>query len=87
VAPSLVAYAVFTLGGVIATEGALAFLGFSVPLPTPSWGNMISDQSNLDPNDIFLLLAPAIGLFLTLMSLNYIGARVQRRYDSNESKL
>ena len=38
VAPSLIAYSVFTLGGVITIEGALAFLGLSVQPPQSSWG-------------------------------------------------
>jgi peptide/nickel transport system permease protein len=87
IAPALIAYTVFTLGGVIATEGALAFLGYSVAIPTPSWGNMIGEASNLDQNNIYLLLAPAIGLFLTLISLNYIGERIRTHFDTAESKL
>jgi peptide/nickel transport system permease protein len=87
IAPSLIAYTVFTLGGVIATEGALAFLGFSIVLPTPSWGNMIAEASSLDPNNIYLLLVPAGGLFFTLVCLNYMGERVRLHFDQTESKL
>ena len=63
-----IAYSVFTLGGIIAIEGAIAFLGLSVRRP-PSWGNMISEaSSDLDAPMLVLILAPAIALFLTLVS-------------------
>jgi len=87
VAPSLVVYSVFTLGGVIATEGALAFLGFSVLPPTPSWGTLIYDASNDATTNLPLIFAPAIAIFLTLFSLNYVGERFRRRYEPLESRL
>jgi peptide/nickel transport system permease protein len=87
IAPSLIAYTVFTMGGVIATEGALAFLGYSVLPPTSSWGTMINEASTLDPNNIYLLLAPALGLFFTLICLNYMGERIRVHFDSGEAKL
>jgi len=86
VAPSLIAYTVFTLGGIIATEGALAFLGLSVLPPQSSWGNMITEASN-DSTNLMLMFMPAIALFLTLISLNYVGERIRVRFDTNESKL
>lgn len=85
VAPALAAYALFTLGGAIATEGALAFLGLSVLPPTSSWGTLISDAAT-DSGNLFLLFAPAAALFLTLVSLNYVGERVRRRFDPGASR-
>jgi peptide/nickel transport system permease protein len=85
VAPSLLAYSVFTLGGIIAVEGAIAFLGLSVT--GPSWGNMISDASNDLNAPMVFILSPAIALFLTLVSLNYVGERIRVRFDPGEVKL
>ena len=87
VAPSLIAYSIFTLGGIIVTEGALAFLGQSVAPPTATWGTMISEASSLDSSNLSLILAPAMGLFLTLVSLNIIGERIRVRFDTGESRL
>jgi peptide/nickel transport system permease protein len=86
VAPTLLSYTVFTMGAIIATEGALAFLGFSVQSPQSSWGTVISDASN-DPSNLGLLFAPAITLFLTLVSLYYIGERFRVRFETQESRL
>jgi peptide/nickel transport system permease protein len=85
VAPSLLAYSVFTLGGIIAVEGAIAFLGLSVT--GPSWGNMISDASNDLNAPMVFILSPAIALFLTLISLNFVGERIRVRFDPGEVKL
>ncbi len=85
VAPSLLAYSVFTLGGIIAVEGAIAFLGLSVN--GPSWGNMISDASNDVTAPLVFILSPAIALFMTLVSLNYVGERIRVRFDPGEVKL
>ncbi len=43
VVPVAVTFGLITVAGVIVIEGSLAFLGLSVPPPTPSWGNMISE--------------------------------------------
>jgi peptide/nickel transport system permease protein len=85
VAPALLVYSVFTLGGIIAVEGAIAFLGLSVS--GPSWGNLISDASSDLNAPMAFILAPAIALFLTLVSLYYVGERIRLRLDPGEGKL
>lgn len=86
VAPALIAYTVFTIGGVIGTEGALGVLGKSVNDPTPSWGNLISGASSY-PSNLSYVLAPAIVLFLTLVALNYSGERIRVHFEVSEAKL
>ncbi len=43
VVPAAVTFGLIAVATVIVLEGSLAFLGLSVPLPTPSWGNMIAE--------------------------------------------
>jgi peptide/nickel transport system permease protein len=87
VAPSLVSYAIFTFAGIVATEGALAFLGLSVAPPTPSWGNMISEVSQIQAATYWFIIGPAAALFLTILTLNYVGERVRSHFDVGESRL
>jgi peptide/nickel transport system permease protein len=86
IAPTLIAYTVFTIGAVVGTEGALGFIGLSVAPPTPTWGNMFNDASG-DPNNLSLVLAPTIVLFLTLVALNTAGERIRLHFDTAEGKL
>lgn len=85
--PSIIAYTVFTFGGIITIEGALGFLGLSVQIPTPSWGNMIGEASGDTSATLAFVLAPALALFLTLVALNYAGEQIRLRFDTTEQKL
>ena len=42
VLPTLLAYTMVAAAFVVVVEGSLSFLGLSVQLPTPTWGNMIN---------------------------------------------
>ena len=75
--------------GVIVIEGSLAFLGLSVALPTPSWGNLISEgatNGNLQVNPL-IMLWPALAMFLLLLSINLIGDRLRQKFDIREGLL
>jgi peptide/nickel transport system permease protein len=89
VIPVAVTFGLLTVAGVIVIEGSLAFLGLSVPLPTASWGNMISEGSsngNLSTNP-YIMLWPVIAMFLLLLSINLIGDRLRQRFDIREGLL
>jgi peptide/nickel transport system permease protein len=89
VVPVAVTFGLITVAGVIVIEGSLAFLGLSVPLPTPSWGNIIAEGSsngelNINP---FIMLWPVLSMFLLLLSINLIGDRLRQRFDIREGLL
>src|SRR5664280_1374343 len=89
VVPVAVTFGLITVAGVIVLEGSLAFLGLSVPPPTPSWGNMISEgtaNGNLSINP-YIMLWPAAAMFLLLLSINLIGDRLRQRFDIREGLL
>jgi peptide/nickel transport system permease protein len=89
VIPVAVTFGLITVAGVIVIEGSLAFLGLSVPLPTPSWGNMIAEGSangNLSTNP-YIMLWPVTSMFLLLLSINLIGDRLRQRFDIREGLL
>jgi peptide/nickel transport system permease protein len=89
VIPVAVTFGLITVAGVIVIEGSLAFLGLSVPLPTPSWGNIISEgasNGNLQTNP-YIMLWPVITMFLLLLSINLIGDRLRQRFDIREGLL
>jgi peptide/nickel transport system permease protein len=62
------------LGSVIIAEASLAFLGFGVPPPFPSWGSMVGGTS-LDYmyRAPWLAIFPGLALSLTVFGLNVFG--------------
>jgi peptide/nickel transport system permease protein len=70
----------------IVAEGALAILGVGVQPPTASWGNIIAiDRSYLTSGSPHIVIEPAILIFLTVLSLNYLGDVVRARFDVREA--
>jgi peptide/nickel transport system permease protein len=70
--PIIVA-ATLEIGGAIITESALSFLGLGFPSDVPTWGQMLfqaKDYLELYPHEA---LFPGTLIFLTVLSVNYIG--------------
>lgn len=68
-------------------EGALAFLGLSVPPPDASWGAMIAEgRGDLDVWPQTSLI-PAAVFFLTIFALNLAADRLRRAVEVRESRL
>jgi len=89
VIPVTVTFSLITVAGLIVIEGTLAFLGLSVALPTPSWGNLINEgtaNGALSSNP-YIMLWPAMAMFLLLWSINLIGDRLRQRFDIREGLL
>jgi peptide/nickel transport system permease protein len=72
IGPVIVA-ATLGVGGAILTESALSFLGLGIQLPTPSWGNMLRTSQTTLTTAPWLALSPGVFIFLTILSINYIG--------------
>ena len=76
-----------TLGvsGIILLEAALGFLGYSVPPPEPSWGNMLSDfEQNLLLNQTYLVVFPATALVITALCINLVGDGIRDALDPRQ---
>jgi peptide/nickel transport system permease protein len=86
VLPTIIAYTVFNIGGVIAVEGALGVLGVGIQPPTASWGNLIADAGN-DSSNVGLVFGPTLVVFFTLLSLYWVGERLRLRFEVAEAKL
>ena len=72
-APIIVA-GTLAFGAVIISESALSFLGFGVMPPVPTWGNMLNEARNSPLEYLFVqALSPGFMIFLTVLSINFIG--------------
>jgi peptide/nickel transport system permease protein len=61
------------LGYAIIEESGLSFLGFGIQPPTPSWGNLLSNAQEYLLKYPWLAIFPGLMIFLTIISVNYIG--------------
>ena len=80
---SLVTYALLAAGIMIVVEGALSFLGLSLPPPTPSWGGMISEGKEVLRTAPHVSLIPAAVLCLTVLSFNLMADRLREKARGN----
>src|SRR3954447_3857883 len=91
IAPNVVlpvaAYGFIMIGVFIVVEGSLSFLGLGIPPPTPSWGGMIAGGRTELLNFPHISLFPAAVMFLTVLSINYIGERTRKQFEVKESNL
>ena len=81
VLPTVVAYALVTVSVAIIVEGSLSFLGLGVSPERATWGGMIAGgRSHLNTAPHISLIPGAI-MFLTVLTLNALGDKLQRRHD------
>lgn len=71
----------FLISGAISTLAILDYLGFGVPAPTPSWGELLNQSKKHFTTAWWLALYPSLALFSTLAVLNTIGEGVREAFD------
>lgn len=79
----VVSFAPFTIVANITALVALDFLGFGLPAPTPSWGELIG-QGMENLTKWWLVLFPLSVLFATLLHVVFIGEAVREAFDPRE---
>ena len=79
-APVLVS-AVFGIAGAILTESSLSFLGFGVPPPTPSWGDILSQSRDYIEFAWWLTVFPGCAIFLSITAYNLVGEGLRDAMD------
>ncbi|MGD8353661.1 MAG: ABC transporter permease [Pseudomonadota bacterium] len=79
-APVLVS-ATFGIAGAILTESALSYLGFGVPPPTPSWGEILSQSKQYIDFAWWLTVFPGFAIFMTVTAYNLVGEGLRDAVD------
>jgi microcin C transport system permease protein len=79
----VVSFAPFTIVANISALVALDFLGFGLPPPTPSWGELIG-QGMANLTKPWLVFFPLGVLFMTLLLVVFIGEAVREAFDPKE---
>ncbi|MDF1536386.1 MAG: ABC transporter permease [bacterium] len=79
-APVLVS-ATFGIAGAILVESSLSYLGFGVPPPTPSWGEILSQSKNYIDFAWWLTIFPGAAIFITVTAYNLVGEGLRDAVD------
>lgn len=76
----LITFFPFSLVGAIGSLAALDYLGFGLPAPTPSLGELLS-QAQAERNAWWLTLFPSIALFAVMLLGVFVGEGVRNAFD------
>lgn len=82
--PVLVA-ATVGVGAAIITESALSFLGLGFPPDVPTWGRLLYDAQNFLDFAPHWAIFPGLLIFLTVLSINYMGDGLRDALDPRRS--
>ena len=81
----LVTFTPFAIVGAIFTLTALDYLGYGLPAPTPSWGELIDQALLLENRDkLWLTFAPFGALTITLVLVVFIGESIREAFDPKQ---
>ena len=72
------------VGNAIITESTLSFLGLGFPPDVPTWGRMLFDAKDYITSAPHMALFPGLAIFLTVLSINYIGDGLRDALDPRE---
>jgi len=84
---SAVVIATLRVGQLIMAEATLSFLGAGIPPPTPAWGIMVAEGRDYVATAWWISFFPGLAIFLTVMSLNFMGDWLRDRLDPRLSQL
>ena len=87
VLPAMISIALLGIAVAIVAEGTLSILGASVEADTPTWGNMIAGGRQVISIAPHIVFEPALMIFFTVLSLNFLGDAIRARFDVREGGL
>jgi microcin C transport system permease protein len=77
----VITFSPFVIAANISTLSVLDFLGFGLPPPTPSWGELFQQAQRHVTEAWWLAVYPALALFISIMVMNLIGDGVRDALD------
>ena len=73
----IIVQATLTLPIFVLNASALSYLGLGVQPPTPEWGQMLNEAKDFLLTSPYLIIGPAVALFLFVLSANLVGDALQ----------
>ena len=84
-ASAIIVSASLGVAGVIIAESTLSFLGLGFPPDYPTWGRLLYDAKDLLAIAPHVVLIPGAMIFLTVLSINFIGDGLRDALDPRKS--
>lgn len=81
--PTIIVYSTLGVATSILIEASLSFLGIGVPLPQPSWGEMISEGQKYFQSAPWLLVAPGVTMIIAVLAFNLMGDWLTDLFDAS----
>ncbi|HNX77577.1 MAG TPA: ABC transporter permease subunit [Candidatus Rifleibacterium sp.] len=79
----VISFAPFAVVADIGSLVSLDFLGFGLPAPTPSWGELLG-QGLANLTKPWLILSPTLAMFCTLLLVSFIGEAIREAFDPKQ---
>jgi peptide/nickel transport system permease protein len=83
---AVIVAATIGVGAAIITESALSFLGLGFPPDVPTWGRLLYDAQNFLDLAPWWAIFPGLLIFLTVLSINYIGDGLRDALDPRKTQ-
>ena len=80
----IIVAATLAVGNAIITESTLSFLGLGFPPDVPTWGRMLFDAKDYLTSAPHMAIFPGMAIFLTVLSINYIGDGLRDALDPKQ---
>jgi peptide/nickel transport system permease protein len=82
----IIVAATLAVGNGIITESTLSFLGLGFPPDVPTWGQMLFQAKDYLTTAPHMALFPGLAIFLSVLSINYIGDGLLHAFDPKTSR-
>ncbi|MDJ0731257.1 MAG: ABC transporter permease [Crocosphaera sp.] len=82
----MIVAATLGVGNAIITEATLSFLGLGFPPDFPTWGQMLFQAKDYIDTAPHIAFFPSLAIFLTVLSINYIGDGLRDALDPKNIK-
>lgn len=71
----------YVFASAIITEAALSFLGVGIPVPQPSWGNILNEGKNVMSTAWWMIMFPGAFTAIAVLGLNIFGDGLRDYFD------
>jgi peptide/nickel transport system permease protein len=81
----IIVYTTLGVATTVLVEASLSYVGIGVPLPTPTWGNMINEAQNYYHSDPWMMVFPGFAIMVTVLGFNLLGDWLRDTLDPLQS--